>query len=44
MNSYEEALYLLYELKNQEVHITIKEKYVINREGNKIDYIIKYIT
>ena len=44
MNSYEEALYLLCELENQEVHVAVKEKYVIDREGNKTDYIIKYIT
>ena len=44
LNLYKEALYLLCELKNQEVHVAIKEKYVINREGNKTDYIIEYIT
>ena len=44
MNSYEEALYLLCELENQEVHVAVKEKYVIDREGNKTDYIIEYIT
>ena len=44
LSPYEEALYLLYKLKAQEVYIIIKEKYIVNREGNKIDYIIKCIT
>ena len=43
MNSYEEALYLLCELENQEVHVAVKEKYVIDREGNKTDHIIECI-
>jgi hypothetical protein len=43
LNSYEEALYLLRELENQDVYVAVKEKYIINREGNKTDRIIKYI-
>jgi hypothetical protein len=37
LNSYEEALYLLRELENQEVYVAVKEKYVIDGEGNKTD-------
>ena len=44
LSPYEEALYLLYELKAQEVHVAIKEKYVVNEKRNKTDCIIKCIT
>jgi hypothetical protein len=43
LNSYKKALYLFRELKNQDVHVAVKEKYVIDREGNKTDCIIEYI-
>jgi hypothetical protein len=43
LNSYEEALYLLRELENQDVHVAVKEKYVVDGEGNKTDRIIKCI-
>jgi hypothetical protein len=43
LNLYKEALYLLRKLKNQNVHIAVKEKYIVDREGNKTDCIIKCI-
>jgi hypothetical protein len=43
LNLYEKALYLLRELKNQNVYVAVKEKYVIDKEENKTDRIIKCI-
>ena len=43
LSPYEEALYLLRELEAQEVHVAVKEKYMVDREGNKTDRIIECI-
>jgi hypothetical protein len=43
LNLYEKALYLLCELENQEVHVAVKEKYVVNKDKNKTDCIIECI-
>jgi len=43
LSPYEEALYLLRELEAQEVHVAVKEKYVVDGEGNKTDRIIECI-
>ena len=34
---------LLYYLESQNVHVIIDEQYIVDKEGNKKDYIIQYI-
>jgi hypothetical protein len=44
LNLYNKSVLLLKELKNKHIYITIKEKYVLNKKGNKKDRVILYIT
>jgi hypothetical protein len=43
LNPYEEAQLILRELEAQDVHVAVKEKYVLDGEGNKKDRIIECI-
>jgi hypothetical protein len=43
LNPYEEAQMILRELEAQDVHVAVREQYVVDGEGNKTDRIIECI-
>ena len=41
---YKEAYFILCELESRDIYTTVKEKYIIDREGNKTNRVIECIT
>jgi hypothetical protein len=43
LNPYEEAQYILYTLAQEDVHVAVKERYILDRFGSKTDRVIECI-